>query len=114
MNDEPLSQSEIILYQTEDGRTRVQCRFVNETIWLTRAQRRMADLFQIGVETVNHHLRAAFAEGELAAGATIRRYRIVQTEGGRHISCAVDSDFEKAAKELKKLPKPQKPKRPKP
>ena len=37
MNPEPLPQSEFILYQTEDGRTRIQCRFDNETLWLTQA-----------------------------------------------------------------------------
>ena len=88
MNDEALPQSEIILYQTEDGRTRVQCRFENETVWLT--QKLMAELFQIGVGTVNHHLKAIFSEGELAAGATIRRYRIVQTEGAREIARDVE------------------------
>ena len=45
MSNEPLPQSEIILYQTEDGRTRIQCRFENETIWLTQAL--IAELFQI-------------------------------------------------------------------
>lgn len=88
MSDEPLPQSEIILYQTEDGRTRIQCRFENETVWLT--QKLMAELFQIGVGTVNHHLKAIFAEGELAPAATIRRYRIVQTEGGRQIAREVE------------------------
>ena len=88
MSDEPLPQSEIILYQTEDGRTRVQCRFENETVWLT--QKLMADLFQIGVGTVNHHLKAIFAEGELLPEATIRRYRIVQSEGARQIAREVE------------------------
>ena len=78
MSADPLPQSEIILYQTEDGRTRVQCRFENETVWLT--QKLMADLFHIGVATVNHHLKAIFAERDLMPGATIRRYRIVQSE----------------------------------
>ncbi len=45
MSEEPLPNSEIILYQTEDGRTRVQCRFESETVWLT--QKMMAELFQI-------------------------------------------------------------------
>ncbi len=75
----PGGSSEFVLYQTEDGRTRIQCRFEEETVWLT--QKLMAELFQIGVGTVNHHLKAIFAEGELAAAATIRPYRIVQTEG---------------------------------
>ena len=84
MSDERLPQSEIILYQTEDRRTRIQCRFQDETVWLT--QKLMADLFQIGVGTVNHHLKAVFAEGELEPEATIRRYRIVQNEGSREIA----------------------------
>jgi len=83
MNESKQPQSSIILYQTEDGRTRIQCRFEDETVWLT--QKLMADLFQIGVGTVNHHLKAIFAEGELQAAATIRRYRIVKDEGVRQI-----------------------------
>ena len=88
MSEEPLPQSEIILYQTEDGRTRIHCRFENETVWLT--QKLMAELFQIGVGTVNHHLKAVFDEGELSRVATIRRYRIVQIEGGREIAREVE------------------------
>ena len=88
MSDNSLPQSEFILYQTEDGRTRIQCRFENETLWLT--QKLMAELFQIGVNTVNHHLKEIFAEGELLAEATIRRYRIVQTEGSRQIGRDVE------------------------
>ena len=88
MSDDSLPQSEFILYQTEDGRTRIQCRFENETLWLT--QKLMAELFQIGVNTVNHHLKEIFAEGELLAEATIRRYRIVQTEGSRQIGRDVE------------------------
>jgi len=81
-------ESELILYQTEDGRTRIQCRFEDETVWLT--QKLMADLFQIGGGTVNHHLKAIFAEGELDPKATVRRYRIVQTEGPRRIGRDVE------------------------
>jgi hypothetical protein len=88
MNESKQSQSSIILYQTEDGRTRIQCRFEDETVWLT--QKLMADLFQIGVGTVNQHLKAIFAEGELQPEATIRRYRIVQNEGVRQIAREVE------------------------
>jgi len=62
MSDEPLPQSEIILYQTEDGQTRVQCRLENETLWLTQAL--IAEIFQVTVPTVNEHLMGVFAEGE--------------------------------------------------
>ena len=75
MSHEPQPSSEIILYQTEDGRTRIQCRFEYDKVGLS--QKLMAELFQIGVGTVNHHLKAIFSEGELAQEATIRRYRIV-------------------------------------
>jgi hypothetical protein len=88
MPDEPSPQSSIILYQTEDGRTRIQCRFEDETVWLT--QKLIAELFQIGVGTVNHHLKTIFAEGELPPEATIRRYRIVQNEGDRQIAREVE------------------------
>ncbi len=88
MSTPELSASSLILYQTEDGKTRVQCRFEEETVWLT--QKLMAELFQIGVNTVNHHLKAIFAEEELPPEATIRRYRIVQTEGAREIARDVE------------------------
>ena len=83
MKDEPLPQSEIILYQTEDGRTRIQCRFENETIWMTQAL--LAELFQKDVRTINEHLQNIFAEQELFPAATIRKFRIVRPEGSRQV-----------------------------
>ena len=76
MSDEPLPQSEIILYQTEDGRTRIQCRFENETLWLTQAQ--IAELFEVTVPNISLHLKAIYADGELTEAATIKSYLIVQ------------------------------------
>src|ERR1019366_2273405 len=77
-------QSSIILYQTEDGSTRIQCRFEDETLWLTQAL--IAELFQVTVPTVNEHLKGIFAEGELAPEATIRKFRIVRSEGVREVA----------------------------
>ncbi len=88
MSDEPSPQSSRILYQTEDGRTRFQCRFENETAWLRQAL--MAELFEIGVNTVNYHLRAIFAEGALRPEATIRDYRIVRNRGARQITRQIE------------------------
>jgi hypothetical protein len=84
MSDEPLPQSEIILYQTEDGRTRIQCRFENETLWLTQAQ--IAELFQTSPQNVTLHLKGLFAEGELDEAATCKDYLQVRLEGGRDVS----------------------------
>jgi hypothetical protein len=79
MSDEPLPQSEIILYQTEDGRTRIQCRFENETVWLT--QKLMAELFGKDVRTINEHIQNVFVEGELMADSVIRKFRITAADG---------------------------------
>ncbi len=88
MPENPPPQSSIILYQTEDGRTRIQCRFENETIWLTQAL--IAELFQVTVPTVNEHLKGIFAEGELAEDATIRKFRIVRSEGARQVTREIE------------------------
>lgn len=55
-----------------------------------RAQKLMADLFEIGVNTVKHHLKEIFADGELQEAATIRKYRIVRSEGKRQIAREVE------------------------
>jgi hypothetical protein len=88
MAENELPQSSIILYQTEDGHTRIQCRFENETLWLTQAL--IAELFQIGVNTVNYHLKEIYDEGELQREATIRQYRIVRLEGAREVSREIE------------------------
>ena len=86
---QPVPQGgEIILYQTEDGQTRIQCRFEDEAIWLT--QKLMADLFQKDIRTINEHLQNIYEEGELDPAATIRKFRIVQTEGARQVERLVD------------------------
>ena len=88
MSDEPLPNSEIILYQTEDGRTRVQCRFENETLWLSQAL--IAELFEKDVRTINEHLANIYEEGELRREATIRTFRIVRLEGRREVTREVE------------------------
>ena len=88
MSNQPLPQSEIILYQTEDGRTRIQCRLENETIWLSQAL--IAELFQVTVPTVNEHLKGIYGDSELEAGATIRKFRIVRSEGRREVTREIE------------------------
>ncbi len=81
-------QSEFLLYQTEDGATRVECRFEEETLWLTQAL--MAELFQKDVRTINEHLKSIYADAELAEGATIRKFRIVRLEGERNVARLIE------------------------
>ena len=71
--------SDVLLYQTEDGQTRVEVRLRDETVWLS--QKLMADLFQKDVRTINDHIKNILAEGEQASEATIWKFRIVQIEG---------------------------------
>lgn len=84
----PAPDSGMVLYQTEDGRARIQCRFEDETIWLT--QRLIAELFQKDVRTINEHLVNIYDERELERAATIRKFRIVQTEGARQVAREVE------------------------
>ena len=76
--------SNLILYQTADGQTRLECRFDDQTLWLTQAQ--MAELFQTTPQNVTLHLKAIFAEGELEERATCKDYLQVRPEGGRAVS----------------------------
>ena len=77
------TQNGIELYESEDGRIRVECRLQEGSLWLT--QKMIADLFEKDVRTVNEHLQNVFKEGELAPGATIRKFRIVRREGAREV-----------------------------
>ena len=81
-------EGEILFYQTEDGRTRVECRFLDETIWLSQIL--IAELFQVTVPTVNEHLKNIFDEQELTPEATIRKFRIVRLEGTREVGRLIE------------------------
>ncbi len=79
---------EFILYQTEDGKTRLEVRLIDGTLWLS--QRLIAELFQVSVKTANEHLINIYDDRELDPSATIRKFRIVRTEGSREVSRNVD------------------------
>ena len=78
MPDEPPSQSSLILYQTEDGRTRIQCRFENETLWLTQAQ--MAELFGRSVSTISRHIAKILKENELNEKSNLHFLQIANSD----------------------------------
>ena len=83
-----MKQSEIILYTTPSGEVKIDIRFEDETFWLT--QKKLAALFDVEVHTINYHLKEIFKSGELSEDSTIRKYRIVQTEGTRQVSREVE------------------------
>ena len=88
MTEERPPQGELLLYQTADGRTRVECRFAGDTIWLS--QMLLGQLFDKDVRTINEHLKNIFAEGELDPEATIRKFRIVRQEGQRQVAREIE------------------------
>lgn len=79
---------EFLLYETEDGRSRVECRFLEDSLWLTQAL--MAELFQVKVPTINEHLKTLYADGEIRPEATIRKFLIVRQEGSRRVNRNID------------------------
>jgi hypothetical protein len=82
-NETTPPNGEIILYQTEDGRTRVECRFEQETLWMSQAL--MAELFQTSPQNITLHLKALYAEGEIDEAATCKEYLQVRREGPREV-----------------------------
>src|SRR5690625_1452503 len=71
------------MYHTEDGKTRIDVRLEDETVWMT--QKAMAKLYQKSVKTINEHIKNIYKENELDEKATIRKNQIVQKEGNRNV-----------------------------
>jgi len=82
-HDDP-TRGDIVLYQTDDGRTRIRCRFEDQSLWLTQAL--IAELFEITPQNVTMHLAAIYAEGELSEDATCKSCLQVRIEGARSVS----------------------------
>ena len=78
------TQGEIIIYQSQDGSTNIDVRFVDETVWLTQAQ--MAELFQSSRTNVVEHIQHIYEEGELEEASTCRKFRQVRREGNRDVA----------------------------
>lgn len=88
MTDQDLPQtppggSEILLYQTEDGQSRIQVRLEGGTVWLSQAL--MADLFQTTPQNITIHLNGIYADGEVDETATCKEFLQVRQEGGRSV-----------------------------
>jgi len=84
MSDENLPaeqppEGEFLLYQTEDGQTRIECRFSGETIWLS--QRLLAELYQISKQNVSLHLKNLYEEGELVENRVVKEYLTTGPDG---------------------------------
>ena len=77
-NDIHPEQTEIIMYQTEDGLTKIDVRMENETVWLTQAQ--MAELFQRERSGITKHIKNVFAEGEVDEKSNVKNIHIANSD----------------------------------
>ncbi len=76
-------EGEVLLYQTEDGRTRIECRFEMDTLWLTQAL--MAELFQTTPQNITLHIKAIYDEQGADEAATCKEFLQVRLEGAREV-----------------------------
>jgi hypothetical protein len=88
MSDNSDRRSGIVLYQTEDGNTRVECKFDQGTLWLTQAQ--ISELYQTTPQNVTMHLKSIYDEGELTEEATCKEFLQVRQEGRREVTRSVN------------------------
>ena len=78
MMDNNELNNKIVIYQTEDGRTLLDVKLENETVWLTQAQ--MTEMFQTTKQNISLHINNIFKEGKLDREATVKEYLTVQQE----------------------------------
>ena len=82
---------EIILYQTEDGLTKIDVRFEDETVWLTQAQ--LCDLYQTSKSNISEHIKHIFAEGELEENQVVRKFRTTAADGKNYMMSFYNLDM---------------------
>lgn len=81
--DTSVNSSQFIIYVSEDGQTKLDVRFMDETVWLTQAL--MSELFGTTPENVLMHLKNIYAEGELDQNPTTKDFLVVRQEGTRQV-----------------------------
>ena len=83
-----MKENKVIIYTTNDGKTKIDVKLEEETLWLTQAQ--MCELYQTSKSNVSEHIKRIFEEEELTKEATVRKFRIVQMEGSRNVEREVE------------------------
>ena len=83
----PNNQGDVIIYQTDDGKTKIDVRFVDESVWLTQLQ--LVKLFDSSKANISEHIKNIYEEGELDEESTVRKFRTVQIEGDREVTRTV-------------------------
>ena len=97
MTDDLQPSGEFLLYTSEDGQTLVECRFQEETTWLS--QKTDLELFGVKVPTINEHLKTLYESGGIDPDPTIRKFRIVHQKGARDTIKGIENLAKKLPKE---------------
>lgn len=82
------SKGQFLVYETEDGKLKIDVRFEEDSVWLT--QQMMAELFQSSKQNLSYHINSVYEEGELAPEATVKKYLTVRKEGNREVKRELD------------------------
>ncbi|KAI4449093.1 hypothetical protein C823_003622 [Eubacterium plexicaudatum ASF492] len=77
-----ITGSEIIIYQTDDGQTKIDVKFEDETVWLTQAQ--LCELYQTSKSNISEHIKHIFEEGELEENSVVRKFRTTAADGKKY------------------------------
>ena len=77
-----ITDSEILIYQTEDGHTKIDVKFEDETVWLTQAQ--LCELYQTSKSNISEHIKHIFEEGELEEISVVRKFRTTASDGKKY------------------------------
>ena len=78
-----IQKSHFLIYQSEDGKIKLDVRFEDETVWLTQAM--IAELFQTSIPNVSMHIKSVYEDGELNRESTIKKFLTVRQEGTRQV-----------------------------
>ena len=82
------NENNIIIYQDEDGVTKVSVRLVNQDIWLTQNQ--IAEIYKTTQENISMHIKNIYKDGELENSSTNKKFLLVQNEGNRQVKRNID------------------------
>ena len=101
-NNSTNKESSILFYSTPTGEIKIEVFFQDETVWLS--QKRMAELFDVDVRTINEHLQNIFKSGELSEDSVIRKIRMTAKDGKNYLTnfYNLDAIISQAAREIEK------------
>lgn len=85
------NQGNLVIYQSNDGETKIDVRFVDETVWLTQQQ--LCDLYQTSKSNISEHIKHIFEEEELEENSVVRKFRTTASDGKKYLTTYYNLDM---------------------